>query len=978
MADITIVERLGGVRIETGAHRPFPMDDPERVYFVEQGHLDIFTVEFRASETAGRRRFVARVPAGEIAFGAQRIAVPDKPDRSFGFLAVPSQDAVVVEGARSGVASENFDLASVSWIDEWVSCLSEFLVLDRPPPRDALLLEADPDVPYPAGTILCGQHRVVIWISADAPMRLIGRQDLTVAEGARLFPVTERTWVEIDRDAHVSGVYSPTALLQRRLLPALDHFARIVLAFAMKADAEAAEASQARRRDAQDARRESVSQALRDFGEVMGAVGRGAGADSAARTPLQAAATLVAASCGATLEASGSWRDEPASVETIEALARRSGIRTRFITLTAGWWRRDGPSLVSFTAGSDRDEKPLALLSDGRDGYRAVDPETGTSFRVTRRKASRIASGGVAFYPPLPDVVDSGGSALGFSLHGRGRDLRTLLVVGVMGGLAALVAPVLTGEILVRIIPRADIPLWLAALAALLLVAFSATVFDIVRGLALLRIEGRVDERLQSAVWNRLLSLPAPFFRDYTAGDLADRANGISEIRQMLTGAAVQAAMGGIFSIFSFGLLFYYSQSLALYVSGLLLVLTGATWLLARNQLRHHRTAFHARGAINGFVFQMIGGLPKIRVANAENYALARWAERFAKQRKATLAARRWAAGQHAVISMFQPLSLVVIFAMVHQALLHADDKSSLDLAGFLSFNAAFVQLAVAVIALATAATTIAGVFPLVERVRPILEAQPESSGAGIDPGDLTGDIEFANVTFRYQPDSPNALHGVSFHIRQGEYVAFVGSSGSGKSTLYRLLLGFERPYSGTVFLDGHDLSSLDPTTVRRRMGVVLQEVETVAGTIYENIAGMSQVSADQVWAAAQAAALEDDIRAMPMGLGTMLPEGGVGLSAGQRQRLLIARALVRKPRVVLFDEATSALDNRTQAVVQESLKKLGATRLVIAHRLSSIRGVDRIYVLDAGRIVESGGYDDLIERGGVFATLCRRQLVQT
>ena len=346
----------------------------------------------------------------------------------------------------------------------------------------------------------------------------------------------------------------------------------------------------------------------------------------------------------------GSWRDERTSVEAIEALARRSGIRTRYITLAPGWWRRDGPSLVGFTAGNGKEEKPLAILSDGRGGFRAIEPETGTSMRVTRRVASRIASGGVAFYPPLPDVVDGGWAALGFCLHDRGRDLRTLLVVGVMGGLAALVAPVLTGEILARIIPRADIPLWLTALAALLLVAFSASVFNIVRGLALLRIEGRVDERLQSAVWNRLLSLPAPFFRDYTAGDLADRANGISEIRRMLTGAAVQAAMGGIFSVFSFGLLFYYSQLLALYVSGLLLVLIGAIWLLARNQLRHYRTAFHARGAINGFVFQMIGGLAKIRVANAENYTLARWAERFAKQRKATLAGAplgRWTACRH-------------------------------------------------------------------------------------------------------------------------------------------------------------------------------------------------------------------------------------------------------------------------------------------------------------------------------------------
>ena len=188
MAATPIIERIGGIRIETGAHRPFPMDDPARVHFVEQGHLDIFAVALRKDEPVGRRRFVARVPAGEIAFGARRITDRAAADRSFGFLAVPSQDAVVVEGARSGVTPENFDLAAVNWIDEWVSRLSDFLVRYRPPPRDALLLEADPDVPYPAGAVLCAQHRDVILVSADAPIRLIGHSEFTIAQGAPLLP----------------------------------------------------------------------------------------------------------------------------------------------------------------------------------------------------------------------------------------------------------------------------------------------------------------------------------------------------------------------------------------------------------------------------------------------------------------------------------------------------------------------------------------------------------------------------------------------------------------------------------------------------------------------------------------------------------------------------------------------------------------------------------------------------------------------
>ena len=972
MTDAAIVERIRGVRIETGAHRPFLMDDAARVHFVERGHLDVFAVELSAGEVAGRRRFVARVAAGEMAFGASPI---ERAERAFGLLAVPSRDAVVVRGERDGVASESFDLAATHWVDEWIARLSEFLVRDRPPHRDALLLEADPDIPYASGSVVSAQHRDVIWVSATTAMRFMGRRDTTVAEGEPLLPITERTWFTIDADARVSAVYTPTALLTSRLWPGLDRFSTRVLELAVLAEAETVEASRTQRRDAHQARRAAVAGALRGFGEILGATGDDGLAGATSRRPLHMAAGLVAASCGVSLEVPDRSKDVRDPVETIEALARSAGARTRWITLAPGWWRRDGPSVLGFTNGREGPRRPLALLADGRGRYRAADPLTGSEYGVNERAAGGVAAGGLAFYAPLPDHVAGGGAALRFAMHRRWRDLRTLLAVGVLGGLAALLAPILTGEILVRIMPRGDIPLWIAAIGALTLVAFGNAVFEIVRGLSLLRIEGRVDERLQSAIWSRLISLPAPFFRDFTAGDLADRANGIGEIRKMLTGAAVQAAMGGIFSVFSLALLFHYSWVVASWVSALLLVLVGATWALSRGQLRHYREAFHVQGALNGFVFQMISGLAKLRVAHAENHMLARWAQRFAAQKRENLAALRWAAGQHVVGGMFQPVSLIVVFASVHQVLMRGD--ASFSLAAFLSFNAALGQLTAAVTALTAAATTVMGVIPLFERVRPILETRPETADGGIDPGDLKGDIEFANVTFRYAAEGPNAIDGISFHIGQGDYVAFVGPSGCGKSTIYRLLLGFERPDSGTVFLDRHDLASLDLTEVRRRLGVVLQNGQLVAGSIFENIAGMSPLNADEAWAAARAAAIEDDIRAMPMGMRTMLPEGGVGLSTGQKQRLLIARALARKPRVILFDEATSALDNRAQAMVQASIERLGVTRVVIAHRLSSIRDVDRIYVLEAGRIVESGRYDQLMKRDGVFAALARRQLVE-
>ena len=691
-----------------------------------------------------------------------------------------------------------------------------------------------------------------------------------------------------------------------------------------------------------------MTRALGGLGEVLGLSYGAAGARLNNQPPVQAAVRLVAGACGVSVDVPDRLENQSvpagaAETATIaEGLARRAGVRTRRIVLTPGWWRRDGPSFVGFT---EADDKPLGLLSNRRGGYRAVDPETGAEFAVNRTRAAGIAPEALAFYPPLPDNLENAGQTLRFALHRRGRDLRTVITVGALSGLAALAIPILTGQVLAEFIPRANVPAWGAALGALMLLAFGNAVFFVVRGLALLRIEGRVDERLQAAIWSRLISLPAPFFRRFTAGDLAARTNGISEIRRMLTGTAVQAAISGLFSMFSLALLFYYHWLLALYVCVMLLGLVVMTCVFSYGQVRNYRDVFRMQGAIDGFVVQMINGVAKLRVANAESHALAHWAHRFSEQKRASLRARRWAAAQHAVAGMFQPLALAAIYGVAYYAGPTGGAQPAMGLAAFLSFNAAFGQLTAAVNSLTIALTAFLGAVPLLERVKPVLDERPELAGAGIDPGDLQGNIEFSNVSFRYGERAPNALKDVSFHIRQGEYVAFVGPSGCGKSTIYRLLLGFEQPTSGSVFLDGHDLSGLDMVAVRQHMGVVLQNGRLVAGSLYENIAGMSPLSADDAWEAARAAALEKDIRAMPMGMGTVVPADGAGLSVGQKQRLLIARAFARRPRVLLFDEATSALDNRAQAVVLASITRMTATRVVIAHRLSSIRDVDRIYV---------------------------------
>ena len=980
-------EHLAAAPVSKGANESFFLDDPESIVFVQQGSLDLFIVEHDVQRFAiSRKPFITRLTAGSICFGIPRLPIAasvsdkDAPRNDFTLLAVPAQNTVLIEERRARFFSDDdhfFD--KVILIDEWIHNLSELMRRHGLlVPIDARLLEADPNVPYPAGVAVSAHHSDIVWFSANQPTRFLGRHEFVIAPD-RIIPLSERSWLHLDADTEISAVHTPAMLLGNRLWPAMTYYALLILRTGVILWANETERARQRHETSRRAKLASAEQMFLGLGDVLGTKDAEhvavAGAPSG-DTALHAATKLVAESSGANFAASGAAASEGHSAkEALTAMARRADIRTREITLSSGWWRRDGPSFVGYTA---EDGRPLAVLGNGRGAYHAVDPTSGETFEVDADNAARIGGNkGMMLYPPLPEFVENGLAALRHAARGRGRDFRTIIVMAVLVALLALVTPVLTGKLLAEIIPRVDTSLWGAVLGALVLAAAGTAMFEVVRALAILRIEGRIDEQLQAAVWSRLISLPMPFFRQFTAGDLADRANGITMIRQTLTGATVTAVLGGVFSLFSFALLFYYSWSLALWMGGsALLVLIGATWIFTKGQMAHHRAAFEIQGRIDGFVFQMISGLSKFRMANAERFALARWAERFAEQKKKTLAARRWAAGQITFNSMFGPIATLAIFAFIWYQLIAAEKQPDFDLAAFLSFHSAFGQFAGGVTGLAIAWTTVVSVIPLFERVQPIIEAQVETAGKGVSPKDLAGEIEFANICFRYLPGLPYALDDVSFRIGPHDYVAFVGPSGSGKSTIYRLLLGFERPTSGAVLVDSHSLSSLDLPSLRNRMGVVLQSGQLMPASIYKNIAVAAPLTMDEAWEAARAAGLEEDIRAMPMEMHTLLPEGGGGLSGGQRQRLLIARALARKPRILLLDEATSALDNRTQAIVQESLRKLNITRVVIAHRLSTVQNVDRIYVLDGGRIVESGSYEQLMRREGIFADLAQRQLV--
>ena len=651
--------------------------------------------------------------------------------------------------------------------------------------------------------------------------------------------------------------------------------------------------------------------------------------------------------------------------DQLEYALQPLGMMTRDVALTEGWYKEAyGPMLGFLKDGGSA----VALLPGALRGYSFRDPATGARVRLNRRTAKLLDSEAVCFYQPLPmKKLGIPDLLLYMKKCVSVGDIAVILLATLAVTLVGLIEPRVYQAITGPVLESRSASMLVGMAIFLLCSAVASELINVVSELLMERITTKTSLAVESSVMMRILSLPVSFFRRYSSGELSSRAQSVGSLCDMLISNLMSMGLTSLLSLIYIGEIFRYAPLLVWPSILIILGTVGSGLAVSLAQIRISRRKMKLAAEGNGMSFAMVSGIQKIKLSGSEKRAFARWARLFARSTELEFNPPAFIKLSGVVTTAISLVGTIVLY--------YLSVRSGVSPSQYYGFTAAYGRVMGAFTALSGIAISVASVPPILEMAEPILKTEPEITAAREQVQQVSGSIELSHVTFRYEPDTPDVLNDLSLKIEAGEYVAVVGRTGCGKSTLVRLLLGFEKPQRGSVLYDGRDLSGIDPRSLRRNMGVVIQNGQLMQGDIFSNITlSAPWLTLDEAWEAAETAGIAQDIRDMPMGMQTLISEGQGGISGGQKQRLLIARAIAPKPRILILDEATSALDNVTQKQVSEALDRLNCTRIVIAHRLSTIRNCDRILVMDAGRIIEDGTYDQLIERNGAFADLVARQ----
>ncbi len=956
------------------------LDDPESIWLVKSGYLALFAIAVNDGIPEGTRRYLFSSIPGQAIFAI----APSLQGKQQEILAVSLEETEILKISRTDFnqlfAEANQEV--VTLIERWISQLGSVLAGITTPTTPTSLPEIGH---FSLVKDQIFQPHQIAWVRIlQGRARWMGFDDLPLTPACGMLPLAANMWLQANNAIELKTVNTADIEDINSLLDGLSQIQSYFLECVNMLQQQEMDAELLRFQARERLESQVMQQTLAELASVLPQLKSdrlnniGFSSNLDATDPDQAllmAAGAVGRALGIKIRPPATSEDLSRVQDPVEAIARASRIRVRRVQMRDNWWQKDCGAMLAFTLA---DKLPVALLPVSDTRYKLYVPGQQTPIPVDAHIAAALAKTAYAFYRPLPDKKLKTFDLLQFALQGHYKELILVFVMGITISLLGMLTPQATAILIDKAIPDANRGLLSQIAVALVAAAFGGTLFQLALGFATIRLETFADSSTQAAVWDRLLNLKASFFRPFSVGDLDSRVTAISQIRHKLGNTVLKTIFSSLFSLLNLGLLFYYNVSLALIACVVALVNIAVTIISGVFIVRKVRPLLELQGQIFGVMVQLINGVAKIRVAKAEARAFAYWGKQYTHQLKLMLSTQGIEDSLAVINQVLPAITTAALFWFATSLIVQSQTPGGggLSTGTFLAFNVAFGTFINGATSLSSVVVEVLQVLPLWQRAQPILEAEPEISSAQADPGRLSGKLVVDRVTFRYRDDGPLTLDNVNISAEPGEFIAIVGPSGSGKSSLLRLLLGFEFPKSGTIYYDGQDLASLDVHAVRRQLGVVLQNSRLMSASIFENIASGALVTMDEAWEAVQMAGLADDIAAMPMQMHTIVSEGGSNLSGGQRQRLLIARALVLKPRILLFDEATSALDNRTQAIVSESLQKLKVTRVVIAHRLSTIQNADRIYVLAGGKVMQQGSFAELANQPGLFAKLMLQQLL--
>ncbi|MDE0330262.1 MAG: ATP-binding cassette domain-containing protein [Nitrospinae bacterium] len=961
-----------GASVPCAGNLPVKLDDPDSVWFIDQGAVNLFLVEFKDGVEQAAPQHLLRRESGWLLPGVAPDQRDNNEDNTLSLIA-KGTPGTILKRLPVSLLSQVHPAELAEQTDTWLTAITETLSrFANPLPRPTALTE--PGLKQALGPCTLSVRRGVVWVpepprGASLFMGIIDPAELSEENGSHeaVIPLTRTSWLTLFDEATLTGESTETLAEQGTLLPALASFHAV--AFALERlnrrlvvvdDVNLERARTTSRRTAEKAARQRL------FNIYDLPIDRDAGIED---TALADALQHIGRHEGIDFKIPARSGFSASPVGLVEVLDA-SGLRARRVRFKAegNWWRGDSNAMLGFRA---EDGRPVALLPGKFGRYREIDPVSKRSFRVTADRAGALGKKAWMFYRPLPTRDVKPADLLGIALRGSAADLARLVITGLLYGLINLLPAIALGFVANEILAGGNAETLYAVAVAVAAFGLLGGLLHLLQSTAMMRLEGRSATRVEAAFWDRLMRLPSSILHRHPAGDLAMSGMTFQNLRDSLQGVVANSFLSIIFLIPVFGVIFFYDATLGAITLGFSLASLLFTLVLGLRQVSPYGRMISAARRVAGRLFQIVGGISKLRMDNAEGSAYAIWAKDYREQKRAEIELGAIEGHSRAFGAALPFLAGGVLLFSVA-----AVEDRNIPVGDFLVVYTVFIVFQSAIARLGESIGAIAAILPAFGQMRPLLSAVPETVTEGEPVEYLGGEILFDHISFRYDPDGPLILDDVTIHARPGEFIAIAGESGAGKSTLFRLALGIDWPTSGAVYYDGRELRHLNLKQVRKKIGAVPQSVGLHPQDLWDNLVSHhDEVKTDEVWAAVRTAEVEAQIREMPMGMMTMVGASGTVLSGGESQRITIARSVIGAPRIMLLDEATNWLDNESQAKVMRNLADLTSTRLVIAHRLSTLEQADRIYVLQAGKVVQCGSFNELKEVDGVFKELIKRQI---